>query len=568
MINKLTTGLKSLSLRQKWVTGGSLAVLVLLGLSLSGKSSDKSSSTDDQLDRYYKVERGDFNISVLTRGELDAIKNYELRFDGKGKPGLRIEQLVPDKSEVKAGEPVISFAAEDYVDQITQLEEDIADLKTGYADDQNFEEELFEVNMRTLEESLDDSELNISLFLEAQSVARDKSISTLTEAGNSYQTAQDALNKYQNLDYRSQRKQKQVAIDTKEQEYYDALGEFDKTNEELAEARLKDADTREKAERQVMLAEKKLNNALAAWETARKADRQFRRYDHPQTERKLLMNADKTELDLKRNLVKAESDRIQAERRYRKLVRDHQNILDRMEEREEKYTEELERLATEFETKLERLTERLAELKEDYAGLILRAPVDGIVTLGAPPKRGREPKELMVGTNVAPKEIVARIPDLSQFLVRCDIPEIYRSRIQTGQIALLKNAALPDLEMQGRINEIATMSQRLNRWDARSPRVYETKISTETTDARLMPGMTVEVEIKVATVQDVLYVPLEAVYNKEGNTYCKRRSGLGGSEEVQISTGRASDSFVEITDGLDEGDTVLLHASGASQAGS
>ena len=153
---------------------------------------------------------------------------------------------------------------------------------------------------------------------------------------------------------------------------------------------------------------------------------------------------------------------------------------------------------------------------------------------------------------------MARIPDLSQFLVKCEIPEIYRSRIQVGLDAVLKNSALPNLVMQGQIDTIASMSERLNQWDARSPRVYKTTISTNTADARLMPGMTVEVEIMVDSVHDVLFVPVEALYNQEGDTYCQVQ-GTFDVEERLIETGRVSTSFVEVLDGLEAGDVVLLH---------
>ena len=559
-MNKPPIILGAISARLRWgLTFG--LIITLIGIANGCAKSDSGAKTGnkEQLDRYYSVERGAFNIKVLARGELDAIKNHELRFDGKGKEGLRIEQMVKDKSKVKAGAAVVSFASDPYTEKITLLEQEIHDLKVNYVDRLKLEDELFEENTRNLNESLEDAELNISLFLESQSVARDKSISVLTEASNAYETAKDALNKYKNLEFRTLSKQKQADIDLKEQEYYDLIDELNQTEQELSEARLKDEDTREKAERNVTLASKKANSALTAWETSRKSDRRFRRYDHPQTLRKLLITAEKTELDLKRYLVKAESDRVQGERQYRKLLRDKHSLEDQLIQCNEKYTEELERLKTEYQTNYERSNERLIELQDDLKGLILTAPVDGIVTLGQPSKQGKPGKELDIGASVAPKELVARIPDLSQFLVRCNIPEIYRSRISLGQSALLKNAALPGLKMQGDIISISSMSQRLIRWDPRSPRTYETIINTDNSDPRLMPGMTVEVEIHVDTVDGVLYIPIESIYNKEGKSYCKVKDG-NSTIETEIQTGRSSDSFVEITQGLKEGQEVLLHA--------
>jgi multidrug efflux pump subunit AcrA (membrane-fusion protein) len=79
--------------------------------------------------------------------------------------------------------------------------------------------------------------------------------------------------------------------------------------------------------------------------------------------------------------------------------------------------------------------------------------------------------------------------------------------------------------------------------------------------------MTVEVEIQVEQVQDVLYLPIESIYNLEGITYCQVKTGFS-VEEREIETGRASNSFVEITEGLAEGETVLLYSQGAANLGS
>jgi multidrug efflux pump subunit AcrA (membrane-fusion protein) len=554
--------------KKGWLIGGVALFCIILLIKSCTSSSGPESSDSSELDRFFEVNRGDFNITILARGELEAIKNYEIKFTGKGKLGLFVVSLLDDKTEVKAGDTVLSLDNVSYLEEIKGLEEDIYDTKVSFDERLILEEELLETSLRNLEEDLDNSILNISLFLEDQNIDRDKEISGLTEKTNAYETAQDALVQYKNLDYRSKSKGMQADIDTKEQAYFEATDELEKTTQALSEARLKDEDTREKAERNVLVAEKKMENAMDAWENARRADRQFRRYDHPQTLRKLNIAAEKTELDLKQNLVQAQSKRVQAERRYKKLLRDKETIIERIADRKEKYSDEVERVTNDFAVNNERLNERLAEMQDDLSKLDLTAPIDGFVTIGAEPdRRGREPKEITVGTKVAPNEVVARIPDLSQFLIRCNIPEIYRSRLKVGQIAYLKNAALPELNMQGALKDIATMSQPIVFWDQRSPRVYETKLSTQTTDPRLVPGMTVEVEIQVEQVQDVLYLPIESIYNLEGTTYCQVKTGFS-VEEREIETGRASNSFVEITEGLAEGETVLLYSQGAANLGS
>jgi len=558
LIIKVIHRFKTLSLWQRCLVGVVALALCMLLFKGCSQGTAEGVNSAEQLDRFHDVTRGDFNITVLSRGELAAIENHKLRFEGKGSQGVNIIQLVENQTKVQAGDPVVSFADELYVELIKEVEEDLYDLKVDHEYALEYQEELFVDDTRGLEENLDDIELNIVLFLETQGVARDKAVSVLTEMTNAHETAVDALDKYQNLEYRAETKKMKATADDQEQAYYDAVDAFERSKETLSEARLKDDDTREKATRAVTLNEKKMSTAMDSWENARKAERRFRRYDHPQKLRRLVISADKTLLDLKRQLVKADSDQVQNERRYRKLLRQKEQAKELIIERRLKKEEKLVTLGEDFFKQQERLDERLAELKDDYSKLVLRAPVAGIVEIGGDVQRGREPKVLAIGTQVAPKEVVARIPDLSQFLVKCEIPEIYRSRIQVGLDVIIKNAALPDLVMAGKVDTIASMSERLFRWDPRSPRVYRTTVSTNTTDPRLMPGMTVEVEILVDSVRDVLFVPVEALYNKEGETYCQVQ-GTFDVEERLIKTGRVSTSFVEVLDGADEGDVVLLH---------
>ena len=74
-------------------------------------------------------------------------------------------------------------------------------------------------------------------------------------------------------------------------------------------------------------------------------------------------------------------------------------------------------------------------------------------------------------------------------------------------------------------------------------------------------------EILVDVVKDVLYIPVEAIYNREGESYCKVKSGFTSSVERAVETGRASDSHVEIISGLDEADVVLLFSNSSSSLG-
>jgi len=197
--------------------------------------------------------------------------------------------------------------------------------------------------------------------------------------------------------------------------------------------------------------------------------------------------------------------------------------------------------------------------------LVVRAPSDGIVTLGDPQRRmWNQPEDLKVGSQVSEGMVLASIPDLSRFLVRVDLPEEFRSRISIGLRAVLRSKAIPNLVMEGSVSLIAAMAQNVVSWDCSSPKIYPVEIATDTMDPRLMPGMTMRVEIIVEKVTKALHVPIEAIFQREGKTFA-RVKGTMGVEERPVTTGRSSNSFVEILSGLKEGERVALYQTGLTK---
>jgi len=77
-------------------------------------------------------------------------------------------------------------------------------------------------------------------------------------------------------------------------------------------------------------------------------------------------------------------------------------------------------------------------------------------------------------------------------------------------------------------------------------------------DGRIKPGMTANISVKGPSRENVLVLPQRAVISKNGNRFVRV---LNGKEifETEIKTGlRGSDGNVEITEGLKDGDIVIL----------
>ena len=69
--------------------------------------------------------------------------------------------------------------------------------------------------------------------------------------------------------------------------------------------------------------------------------------------------------------------------------------------------------------------------------------------------------------------------------------------------------------------------------------------------------MTVEVDIISEVISDVLFVPVEALYVKEGEVFCNVMKATG-SEVRKVTIGKSSSNYVEIVEGLKKGDRVIL----------
>ena len=88
-------------------------------------------------------------------------------------------------------------------------------------------------------------------------------------------------------------------------------------------------------------------------------------------------------------------------------------------------------------------------------------------------------------------------------------------------------------------------------------KVYPTTIKIDGEHDWLRPGMSAEVEILVDRLEDVIYVPLQAVsyFDDQRVVYVSRGNQV---ERREVETGTFSESFIEIRSGLREGEELLL----------
>ncbi|MCH8316028.1 MAG: HlyD family efflux transporter periplasmic adaptor subunit [Planctomycetes bacterium] len=205
--------------------------------------------------------------------------------------------------------------------------------------------------------------------------------------------------------------------------------------------------------------------------------------------------------------------------------------------------------------------ERLADYREQLEYCTIRAPSAGLVvyysslaTGGMHRSQGQPPD---VGTELRPNEQVILLPDMSQLIAAVKVNEALSGLIKPGQPATVTSDALPDTVLHGEVINIGVLAES-GGWRDPNRRDYTVRILLSGgTGLGLKPSMRCKADINVGHVEDALFVPIQAIFRDGPVSFVYVPKGSGFAER-QVMLGDASELFVQINDGLAEGDVVLL----------
>ncbi|MDR4946828.1 efflux RND transporter periplasmic adaptor subunit [Neobacillus cucumis] len=179
---------------------------------------------------------------------------------------------------------------------------------------------------------------------------------------------------------------------------------------------------------------------------------------------------------------------------------------------------------------------------------------DGSDPITAPATGKITSVSVSAGDSVTSGEVVAHVTDYSGLQTAVQIDELDISKIQKGQTVNLKVSAFPDEKYTGKVTDISKEGTSSNGISTFTVTITIDKI------ANLKVGMSVEASILTESKQNVIYVPLDAVHSSNGKKYVNVVSSVDTSNTTKktVTTGIANEDYVEITEGLSAGDTVLL----------
>jgi multidrug efflux pump subunit AcrA (membrane-fusion protein) len=129
------------------------------------------------------------------------------------------------------------------------------------------------------------------------------------------------------------------------------------------------------------------------------------------------------------------------------------------------------------------------------------------------------------------------------------VQEVDIHRLEPGQRVVVTVDALQDQEHEGEVARIAPLAR--TEGDGKL-KVFDVDVLLHGEAAGLLPGMTAQCRIVHAQYEDVVHVPLEAVFRRSGP------ADGGGAREVEL--GAAGDDDVIVEKGVQAGERLLLVA--------
>ncbi|MGZ3486981.1 MAG: efflux RND transporter periplasmic adaptor subunit, partial [Isosphaeraceae bacterium] len=210
-------------------------------------------------------------------------------------------------------------------------------------------------------------------------------------------------------------------------------------------------------------------------------------------------------------------------------------------------------------------TQRRDRLQRNIDRCTLRAPDDGIVVyMNETNNWGRVDVQIDQGVAVREGQRIFQLPDPRSMRVKARINETKMGQLRSGQRAMIKVDAFPDLLMQGTVAEITAISTPVN--GLSDVRIYFAIVNIDQGDEDLRPGLSAEVFLRCDSRTNVTRVPIQAVRSIDGKHYVALHQPSPPAEQSspwkwkRVELGISDPDFVEVVSGVKRGERVVANS--------
>jgi Cu(I)/Ag(I) efflux system membrane fusion protein len=175
--------------------------------------------------------------------------------------------------------------------------------------------------------------------------------------------------------------------------------------------------------------------------------------------------------------------------------------------------------------------------------LSFRAPAGGVVI----------EKKAVAGMRFMPGEMLYQIADVSAVWVLADVFERDIGALKPGQKVKVAINAYPERSFTGTVAYIYPTLKA-------ETRTVPVRVELANPGGLLKPGMYANVDLAVGGSQKVLTVPTSAVIDSGTRQVVLLQKAAGRFEPREVKLGQRSDDYVEVREGIAEGDAVVVAA--------
>jgi HlyD family secretion protein len=211
------------------------------------------------------------------------------------------------------------------------------------------------------------------------------------------------------------------------------------------------------------------------------------------------------------------------------------------------------------ESRIQEASAKLALAQQQLARTEVRADVPGIVVY-RDVFFGSEQRRPQVGDQVWANQPLLILPDISRMVVETRVRETDIHKVERNQKVAVRVEAYPDLRLTGQVSLVGTLAQEEK--ERRGTKFFGVTVAIQQTSDKLRPGMSARVEIQAEERKSALYVPLEAVFERDGRHVCYVLQ-RGGPVPREVVLGPSNQDFVVVEKGLRKGERVCLRDPGA-----
>ena len=257
----------------------------------------------------------------------------------------------------------------------------------------------------------------------------------------------------------------------------------------------------------------------------------------------IVFSLEEAKITMEQSVYEPPATQRKAKNDYDKILRSYEQELKKYKLRKE---QEMSKVR-DIQIRLMRKQNEYDDMQEVLKKFTIFAPKPGMVIY----YKMWDGSKRKIGSSVSPWDrTIATLPDLSVMMSKTYVNEVDISKIRKGQKVRIGVDAFPDKQYTGEVTEVANVGEQLRNADAK---VFEVIIRVNESDTILRPSMTTSNKIVIATYEDVMFLPLEALH-ADSVTYVYRTNGV---KQVVI-TGEMNDNYRVIEEGLKPGDEVFL----------